>query len=202
MASMSSSDRKGSRPYESIVVFSPNEDEYRELRSRCAEVVARYNSLSPSASVTDCYQIFKQMLPQCIFPPFTNVRIPFYVDYGLRVYIDNTAFIDRGCKIVDTPVADIRIGRHCWIGPNVTITSVGPPCSRTSIRKLDSGRREISGAPVDIDDGAWIGASAVIGPGVTIGRGSVVAAGAVVLEDVPEYTEVCGNPAKMTRRIA
>ena len=45
----------------------------------------------------------------------------------------------------------------------------------------------------------WIGARAVILPGVTIGDCSVVAAGSVVTKDVPPYTMVAGNPAKVKK---
>jgi acetyltransferase-like isoleucine patch superfamily enzyme len=52
------------------------------------------------------------------------------------------------------------------------------------------------GAPVKIEDYAWICSRAIILPGVTVGKGAVVAAGAVVTKDVPAYTVVGGTPAK------
>ncbi len=45
----------------------------------------------------------------------------------------------------------------------------------------------------------WIGAEAYIGPGVTIGDGAVIAARAVVVKDVPAWTVVGGNPAKVIK---
>jgi acetyltransferase-like isoleucine patch superfamily enzyme len=51
------------------------------------------------------------------------------------------------------------------------------------------------GAPVIIEDYAWISSRCVILPGTRIGEGAVVAAGAVVTEDVPPYTIVGGVPA-------
>ncbi|WP_370630610.1 DapH/DapD/GlmU-related protein [Mucilaginibacter sp. 21P] len=53
-----------------------------------------------------------------------------------------------------------------------------------------------AGAPVVIEDYAWVCSRAIILPGVTIGRGAVVAAGAVVTRDVAPYTVVGGTPAK------
>lgn len=55
--------------------------------------------------------------------------------------------------------------------------------------------------PVIIKKGAHIGIGAIIMPGVTVGRGGIVAAGAVVIKDVPEWTIVGGNPAKVIRQI-
>ena len=56
-------------------------------------------------------------------------------------------------------------------------------------------------APVSIKDKVWIGFNAVILKGVTIGEGAIVAAGAVVTKDVPAYTIVAGNPAKVIRNL-
>lgn len=53
---------------------------------------------------------------------------------------------------------------------------------------------------VDIGRDVWIGASSVILGGVTIGEGSVVGAGAVVTHDVPSYSIVVGNPARVVAR--
>lgn len=51
-----------------------------------------------------------------------------------------------------------------------------------------------------IKDGAWLGMRAMIMPGVTIGEGAVVAAGSVVIKDVPPYSIIGGNPAKVIKK--
>ena len=50
-----------------------------------------------------------------------------------------------------------------------------------------------------IEDDVWIGANAIVLKGVTIGEGSIIAAGAVVTKNVPAYSLVGGNPAKVIR---
>jgi putative colanic acid biosynthesis acetyltransferase WcaF len=50
-----------------------------------------------------------------------------------------------------------------------------------------------------VEDDVWICAGAFIGPGVTIGRGAVVGARAVVIEDVPPWKVVAGNPARVIK---
>jgi virginiamycin A acetyltransferase len=45
----------------------------------------------------------------------------------------------------------------------------------------------------------WLGYSALVLPGVRIGHGAVVAAASVVARDVPPYTIVAGNPARIVR---
>lgn len=51
-----------------------------------------------------------------------------------------------------------------------------------------------------IKSDAWIGMGATIMPGVTIGEGAIVAAGSMVVKDVPPYTIVGGNPAKLIKK--
>ncbi|WP_305076003.1 CatB-related O-acetyltransferase [Methylosinus sp. RM1] len=53
--------------------------------------------------------------------------------------------------------------------------------------------------PVKIGNDVWIGHGAFIKPGVNIGDGAVVAACAVVTRDVPPYSIVGGNPAKVIK---
>jgi acetyltransferase-like isoleucine patch superfamily enzyme len=50
-----------------------------------------------------------------------------------------------------------------------------------------------------VHDDVWIGHGAIIVAGVQIGTGSVVAAGSVVVKDVPSYSIVGGNPARVIR---
>lgn len=56
-------------------------------------------------------------------------------------------------------------------------------------------------APVKISNKAWIGARAIVLKGVQIGEGAVIGAGSVVTRDVPAWTLVAGNPARIIRSI-
>lgn len=53
--------------------------------------------------------------------------------------------------------------------------------------------------PISIGNNVWIASRCIILKGVTIGDGAVVASGAVVTHDVPPYTLVAGNPAKVVK---
>lgn len=50
---------------------------------------------------------------------------------------------------------------------------------------------------ISIGNDVWIGGNVVILSGVTIGDGAVVGAGSIVTKDVPAYSVVAGNPAKV-----
>ncbi len=50
-----------------------------------------------------------------------------------------------------------------------------------------------------IENDVWIGHGAFLKPGVTVHSGSVIAAYAVVTKDVPAFSIVAGNPAKIVR---
>jgi len=52
---------------------------------------------------------------------------------------------------------------------------------------------------VTVGEGAYIYTNATVIPAKKIGKHAVVAAGAVVLNDVPDYALVAGNPAKIKK---
>ena len=52
---------------------------------------------------------------------------------------------------------------------------------------------------ISIGNEVWIGNRAMILKGVTIGNGAVIAADSVVTHDVPAYSVVAGNPAKVIK---
>ncbi len=56
-------------------------------------------------------------------------------------------------------------------------------------------------APIVIADKVWLGMNVTVLKGVTIGEGSVVAAGSIVTKNVPPWTLVAGNPARIIREL-
>lgn len=84
------------------------------------------------------------------------------MDYGLRVHIAPTTFINRNCMIMDTPVCDITIGERCSIGANVTIIGVGHPVRPEDRLEFLTERPASWGAKVHLGDSVWIGAGCTI----------------------------------------
>jgi len=62
------------------------------------------------------------------------------------------------------------------------------------------GEEFSTGEDTHIGHDVWIGHNALIMPGVTIGNGVIVGSGAVLTKDVPDWTIVAGNPARVIRR--
>ena len=59
----------------------------------------------------------------------------------------------------------------------------------------------VESQPIRICSNAWIGMNCIILKGVTIGQGAIVGAGSVVTKDVPAWSIVGGNPAKVIKEI-
>ena len=55
--------------------------------------------------------------------------------------------------------------------------------------------------PVLIKEGAVINPGSIITAGVTIGKNSMVGVGSVVSKDIPDYSVVVGNPARVVKKI-
>lgn len=59
----------------------------------------------------------------------------------------------------------------------------------------------VNSKPIKICSNVWVGMNCIILKGVTIGEGAIVGAGSVVTKDVPAWTIVGGNPAKVIKQI-
>ncbi len=126
---------------------------------------------------------------------------PLVLDYGAHVYIGDNVFCNFNLTILDT--CRVTIGDKVKMGPNVSIYTATHPLS-AKLRNIGPDGKPPGaefGKPVTIGNDVWIGGNVVICPGVTVGEGSILAAGAVVTKNVPAYTLVGGNPAKIIKAV-
>ena len=136
-------------------------------------------------------QTVSQIINETI-DPSTEIRLPFWTDFGRNLHIGKNVFINSGSMFTD--MGGIYLGDNVLIGPNVTIASVN--------HRIDPGqRRHLDLKSVYIHDNAWIGSNVTVTPGVVIGENSIVGAGAVVTKNVPANTIVGGVPAQIIRTI-
>ena len=116
-----------------------------------------------------------------------------------------TLIIGKQCCFGDfnhvTCVNKISIGDYLLTGKWVTITDNSHGLSGMDIQKYPPIERPLySKGPVIIGNNVWIGDKATILPGVTIGDGAIIGANAVVTKDVPPYSVVAGNPARIIKK--
>lgn len=120
-----------------------------------------------------------------------------YVHGWFKVGNARNISIGSGCSINE---GVYLLGRcRIVIGNEVTLSARAMLID--SGLKVGVDERAHEDGPITVEDGAWIGAGAIVLPNVCIGRKSVVGAGSVVTRDVPPYTIVAGNPARVIREL-
>jgi acetyltransferase-like isoleucine patch superfamily enzyme len=67
--------------------------------------------------------------------------------------------------------------------------------------RLPEARISVETAKIAIGERVWIGFNSAIMKGVSIGEGAIVAAMSVVTKDVPSWTLVAGNPARVIKEL-
>lgn len=111
---------------------------------------------------------------------------------GQNSFVASGVVIGENCKVQNNVslYQGVTLGDNVFLGPSCVFTNVINP--RSGVNRRDAY------APTNVQDGASIGANATILCGTTIGKYAFVGAGAVVLNDVPPYAIVVGNPARQT----
>ncbi|KAI9805563.1 MAG: hypothetical protein M1825_000814 [Sarcosagium campestre] len=196
-------------------LYFPNAPELVYERDRCKAALWRFNnSMNPNLGISreERSRLFGDVVqprdgpsaPSGAMSPSPMGRVgenviveaPFNCDYGYNITIGADVLIGTNCTIMDT--CSVTIGPRTVIGPNVSILTATMP--------IDPRRRKGSQGPslgrsIIIEEDCWIGAGVIILPGRKVGKSSTVGAGSVVTRDVPRFTVVAGNPARVHRGI-
>ena len=141
-------------------------------------------------------------------------QIGAYCEVGARTILTEVSMADYSYVVNDSQITYTSIGKFCSIAAMTRINPGNHPMQRATQSHFTY--RSSAYFPGEADDleffawrrehhihighDVWIGHGAVILPGRNVGSGAVIAAGAIVTKDVPAYTIVAGNPARIIRR--
>ncbi|WP_034463238.1 chloramphenicol acetyltransferase [Afipia sp. P52-10] len=137
-----------------------------------------------------------------------------YCEVGARTLLAEVSMDDYSYVVNDSQIMYTEIGKFCSIAAMTRINPGNHPMERaTQAHFTYRASAYFPGEPdeaeffdwrrshrVHIGHDVWIGHGAVVLPGRNIGLGAVIAAGAIITKDVPAYTIVGGNPARVIRR--
>jgi phosphonate metabolism protein (transferase hexapeptide repeat family) len=152
-------------------------------------------TVDPSARVTDC-------------------SLGAYTEVGARTILLEVTMGDYSYVVNDSQITYTTIGKFCSIAAMTRINPGNHPMHRaTQAHFTYRSSAYFPGEPdeaeffdwrrqhhVHIGHDVWIGHGAVVLPSRNVGTGAVIAAGAIVTKNVPAYTIVDGNPARIIRR--
>lgn len=127
---------------------------------------------------------------------------------GYRTIIEDYTIINNG-------MGDIIIGDRCAITSRVklvgpvtlgNLVTIGSGAQITGLtHNFEDVTRPIKDQGVApcitiVEDDVWIGGNSVIIQGLRIGTHCIIASGSVVTRDVPSYSVVAGNPARVIKQ--
>ena len=126
---------------------------------------------------------------------FGHVSVMSGGQYNPRLEIGNG--VNLGHNVTITVNKEVVIEDECNIASGVRIvdSDAHPRNTEDRVKGLPPPPDEIK--PVRICRRAWLSADCMIMKGVTVGEGAVVGAGSIVVTDVPPYSIVMGNPARV-----
>lgn len=129
--------------------------------------------------------------------------------HGGKITIGDYCFIGEQTRVWSGSA--ISIGDRVLISHNVNVFDnvahpLNPKARHEQFKEIITTghprKIDLSDKPVVLCDDVWIGCMSIVMPGVTIGEGAIVGAGSVVTKDVPPYTIVAGNPARIIRELS
>jgi putative colanic acid biosynthesis acetyltransferase WcaF len=118
--------------------------------------------------------------------PRVNIKYPWRLSIGDYTWIGENAWIDN--------LDYINIGKNVSISQGALLL-----CGNHNYKQETF---DLMVAPINIEDGAWIGAKTVVCPGVCVASHAVLTVGSVATKNLEPYSINSGNPAvKIKNRI-
>lgn len=179
-------------------IYNPGDDELVKLRILARKLTREYN-LTEEEEQEKRQKLLREIFGSC--GDFIYCEPPLRFDYGINTRVGEDFFSNFNLVILDC--APVRIGKQCFIGPNVTIATPVHPflaCDRNMRRAANGTKFDYEYArPITIEDNVWLASNVVVCGGVTIGHDTVIGAGSVVTHDIPSGVLAAGNPCRVIR---
>lgn len=120
----------------------------------------------------------------------------FYSAVHPKAIVSQYATIEVGSVIMAGAILNVEshIGKHCIINTGAVVEH---DCLLADFVHL-SPNVSLAGN-VSVGEGSHVGIGATVIQGIKIGKWTVIGAGAVIIEDVPDYAVVVGNPGKIIK---
>ncbi|HEY9125208.1 MAG TPA: WcaF family extracellular polysaccharide biosynthesis acetyltransferase [Bacteroidales bacterium] len=118
--------------------------------------------------------------------PRVNIKYPWRLSIGDYTWVGENAWIDN--------LDQVNLGKNVCISQGALLL-----CGNHNYKKETF---DLMIAPINIEDGAWIGAKAVVCPGVHVASHAVLTVGSIATKNLEPYSIHSGNPAvKIKNRI-
>lgn len=135
----------------------------------------------------------------CTFYP--DVELTAWTTYKQQTFTPHITF-GNGCTIRNrvqiTAIHSIHIGDNLLTGNDVLISDNNHGHTDiTDMHLRPQDRCLTTKGGIRIGNNVWIGAKVAILGNVTIGDGAIIGSGSIITKDVPAYSVVIGNPAKI-----
>ncbi len=174
-------------------------------RHKKIEVIGTSNDISRYIQNNDVYFFIAYLGMLDKLPVFEKIQEMGIEKKRFINLIHPTAFIPEdyasiGSGVLFAPLShispDTTIGDHCFMLPNAFMGHDATLDDFVSV-----ANNATIGGNVHVKRGVHLGSNATIREDVTIGEFSIIGMGSVVLKDVPPYSVVAGNPAKVIRKL-
>jgi len=121
-----------------------------------------------------------------VIKPSVNIKYPWRLSIGDYTWIGEKVWIDNLDEVV--------IGSNVCISQGAMLLTGNHNYKKTSFDLITK--------PINLEDGAWLGAKAVVCPGVTVGSHALLTVGSIATGDLDKYSIYQGNPAiKIRERV-
>lgn len=181
-------------------LYIPADEELTALRKRVRRLAKAFND-TDEEEADKRQELLRAMFGKC--GEHITCEPPIRFDYGCNTEVGECFFSNFNLVVLDC--ANVKIGKQCFIGPNVTIaTPVHALLPQDRMMRPD-GRGGVFdyeyARPITIGDDVWLASNVIVCGGVTIGSGTVIGAGSVVTRDIPAGVFAAGNPCRVIRKL-